>query len=531
MIRPKRLWWLLLPVLLGADCPGAESRERWVRVELMPSRGAGDDAPPAQTQSVRVRFRRETASRDLALEEGLTLEGSVLADGAPVPRPNARLHFRHRDSGTETTAEAHSGGQFVATGLLPGTYDVTIYPDADQDLLGIARLVVQLPDDDLADLPIPWGEHVLWGRIVRREIGVPDPVGIADLVVEAFRETEPGTLRRAGQETITLDDGEATIAGEFTLALPAGTYALRISSPTGAEVPYPTAVLTGVEMPRPGGWVPVDTPITLFTYPTWSEERRHELSGKLVAPGIGVDLPEGSALVEARGVVHAPPEYAGLEDIDFQLGPVRARVRTDTEGDFRLTLPDATYTLDVIPGYDSDGSAFRDAGEQAHVVANDLPLGTVFLTSRVNLTMRVVDDADRVIEGARVEVRNLGLSGYATGLSTDETGTARFLLEQGPHRVEVIPPEGSGLARDRFEVEMGTVDERLIVPLEDGIRVSGQVSRGNDLLEGVLVRFVDPDSGEVLGEGVSRASGTYELRVPTAWVWPETEAGDDDSAG
>jgi len=522
--RLARLW-LLLPVLLGADCPGTETRDRWVRVELLPSRVSGEVEPPPQVQSVLVHFRRETATRDLALTEGIEIAGSVLAAGAPNTRPDATLRFRNRDTGAVFTTVARGGGQFFADRVLPGTYELTIYPDQNDDLFGITRSLVVLPDDTLEDLPLRWGEYLLWGQIVRREIGVPGPIGIPGLVVEAFTESSPGELQRAGQWTTTLHDTEAAVAGEFSLHLPAGTYALRISSPTDAEEPYPTVVLTGVEIPRP-----LIKLTTLFTYPTWSEEYRHDLSGKLVAPGIGIDLPEGNALVEARGVVHAPPEYASMEEVDFLLGPVRVRGRTTNEGDFRLGLPQAVYSLDVIPGYDSDGSSFRDTGDQAYSLTNDLPLGTVFLTSRVNLTMRVTDDSDNVIEGARIEVRDLDLSGYSYGLTTDDTGTARFLLEQGLHRVVVIPPDDSSLAREEFEVAMGSVDERLIVALEDGIRVSGQVSVGNDLLAGVQVRFVDPADGTVLGVGVSRSSGTYELRVPSAWVWPEELAGDDDSA-
>jgi len=49
-------------------------------------------------------------------------------------------------------------------------------------------------------------------------------------------------------------------------------------------------------------------------------------------------------------------------------------------------------------------------------------------------------------------------------------------------------------------------------------------------VDGVQVRFSDPDTGELLGMGTARSSGTFELNVPTSWVWGELDGGDDDSA-
>jgi hypothetical protein len=487
---------LLLPLLLGSDCPGGQSREMLVVIEAFPSQVTGEIQPPAQQVTSRVRFRSETASHDVELQAGLLLEGSVLAAGAPIPRPDATVLFTHAESGTSFTAQARDGGLWSRESALPGLYDVTIYPDQNKFEYGLGRLQVTVPDDALTDLPVPWGEHEIRGLIVRREIGVADPVGLPDLVVEAFVELQPGVFQRSGQFAVTARQTASTEDGEFLLGLPAGVYALRISSSLVAEEPYPSALITGFEVPRPHP-PPSKELEVVFAYPTWNDDQRNELGGKLLTTGLQPDIPEGNAEVVAWGVVEAPAEYQDLDGIDFHLGPLRARAFSSSEGYFNLQLPVATYSLSVVPGYSSDASAFLDTGGD-------------------------------VVEGVRIEVRNLELSGFSYSVTTDATGTARFVLEQGHHEVSVIPPSDSTLARSTFGVEMGAVGQRRIVTLQRGIHVTGQVAVGNDILDGVWVRLRDPADGSILGEGLSRPSGTYELRIPHEWVWPETDA--DDSA-
>ena len=82
-----------------------------------------------------------------------------------------------------------------------------------------------------------------------------------------------------------------------------------------------------------------------------------------------------------------------------------------------------------------------------------------------------------------------------------------------------------------FTVEAnGSEDINHAVTLEDGVRVSGQVSVGQELVGGALLRFSDPTDGTILAETLSRTSGTYELTVAGTWVRPELALDDDDSA-
>jgi len=248
---------------------------------------------------------------------------------------------------------------------------------------------------------------------------------------------------------------------------------------------------------------------------------------------------ENNAEVTVWGVVHAPDEYAGLEEVDFVLGPIQRKVFTNDSGDFAFGaeaegLPDAVYSMDVIPGFDSDGSAQRWSGDQAiDLTGGDRQLGDLDLTARVDFWVSVTDAQGRAVEGARVELHNLGLSRYSTALTSDENGVALFdKAEQGPHRVLVFAPDGEHLGRSAADLEIGTATQVHFAVLEPGIRVTGQVALNFDLLEGVTVRFYDPMDDTLLGEGRTGRSGTYEIDVPKAWAWPELDdsPGDDDSA-
>jgi hypothetical protein len=546
----RRALLLLLPLMLvGADCPGSDAVDMWVVVDVLTVGVETEEPPPAQSLVAKVRFRRETASRDLELAAATSVSGAVFApDEAltddPLPRAeshtDATLLFRNRSSGRTSAVEA-LGGTFDADGIVPGSYHLTVIPDAYKFRYSFAYDEVEIPGADLSTLLVDWG-HELTAEVVEFDLAnLAQPIlEIADLEIEAFAETEPGVLRRAGPRATTDSDGR------FTLHLVPGSYTLRITSRPEAAAPYPTALLTGFRVPEDidalnaeaeaeGAEVP-----TLYTYPHFE---RRSLSGRLVATGpMGSESSEGNASVMAWGVVEAPQAYIGRDDVDFVIGSMRKRVFTSDNGDFAFGqegqgLPAGAYGLDIVPGYYSDASSESWIGDQALDLHDDgLQLGDITLDSRVYLNLRVIDHRGREVDNARVEVRNLGVSGYVTAARTgaaegvDAPGTARMFLEQGPHEVTVVPPVDSTLARRSFEVEIGSAGRVMEVDLEEGIHVSGRVSVDDELLGGVQIRFSDPD-GTLLGIGESRPSGTYELRVPTTWAWPDIDAvGDDDDS-
>ena len=546
----RRTLLLLLPLLLlGADCPGADAVDLWVMVDVLTVGVETEEPPPAQSLVAKVRFRRETASRDLELLASTSITGAVYApDEAltdePIPRTeghtDATLLLHNRSSGRNTTVEA-LGGTFDADGIVAGPYDLTVIPDAYKHRYSFAYDEIEVPGADLSHLLVDWG-HQLTARIVEFDLAnlAQPTLEIADQEIEAFTETEPGILRRAGPRASTDTDGL------FTLYLVPGTYTLRIASRLEATTPYPTALITGFRVPEDiealnaeaeaqGEDVP-----TLFIFPHFE---RRSLSGRLVATGpMGSESAEGNASLLAWGVVEAPEAYVGHPNVDFVIGSMRRRVFTSDNGDFSFGqeeggLPAGVYGLDIVPGYYSDASSESWSGEQALDLQDDgLQLGDITLDSRVYLNLRVIDHRGREVDYARVEVRNLGVSGYVTATRTgsaegvEAPGTARMFLEQGPHEVTVVPPTDSTLARHSFEVEIGAAGSVMEVQLEEGIHVSGRVSVDDELLGGVQIRFSDPD-GTLLGIGESRPSGTYELRVPATWAWPELdEVGDDDDS-
>jgi hypothetical protein len=537
----------LLPLLLGSQCPSSEYDDRWVVVDVQSSRAETNDPPPTQRQQVRVRFHRETASHDLDLDAGVLVEPEVLAPDeaeqglARTSSPaDATLLLTSMDPQRSITLHAGEGAP-ADQAVPPGTYDVTVIPDEYKHRYTMAYEQVTIPGDDLTGLEVDWGYPLTAGIVEYDITNLADPIlGLGDMEVEVFTEVAPGRLRRAGPRDTT-DTG-----GEFTLYLPEGSYTFRISSRLTADRPFPVGLVTHFRVPEDMEALQAeaeaqgeDTPI-FYAYPRFE---RRSLSGRLVASGpLGSEEPEGNVNLVAWSVVEAPTQYVGSEVVDFTIGVMRRRTYSTDTGDFHFGqedagLPAGVYSLDVVPGFYSDASAERWDGELAVDLTEDgAQLGEIALDSRVHLHLRVEDEGGDEVEGARVEVHNLGISGYVTAVNTgttasdDAPGTVRVFVEQGPHRVVVVPPEGSSLARTSFDLEISPTVPPTVVRLEEGIEVTGQVSMDAQLVGGVQVRFSDPDTGEILGVGTARSSGTFELTIPTSWVWDDLEGGDDDSA-
>lgn len=552
MIRPHRWLWLLLPVLLGADCPGVDHMDHRVRIHVLPAGVPSSIRPPAITETMTVRFRQDTATHDVVVDEGVTLGGYVLApsvdagtdpEAEPTVGTAALLLGREQDGRARFTAHADDQGMFSVENLAPGTYDLTVFADEFVGQYGATYLELELPGQELIDVPLEYG-HLLQARVAEFDLITRERIGIGSMAVDVFEELEDGELRHAGPRATTDADGD------FSLYLPEGTYTLRVASPSywpvgdgvTEPIPFPTGLVTGFRVPGDIERLEADAAAEglevpfFYTYPRF---RRASLSGTVRSVGPFNTGQENNAEVSVWGVVRAPSEYEGLEEVDFVLGPIERKVFTNDSGDFAFGaedegLPAAVYSMDVIPGFDSDGSAQRWTGDQAiDLTDGDRQLGDVDLTARVDFWVSVTDQQNRPVEGARVELHNLGLSRYSTALHSDENGVALFdKTEQGPHRVLVFAPAGEHLGRSAADLEVGTATQVHFAVLEPGIRVTGQVAEGFELLEGVMVRFYDPEDGTLLGEGRTGRSGTYEIDVPKAWAWPELDddAGDDDSA-
>lgn len=530
----RRLRWLVLaiPLLLGADCPGDETVDQWVVVDVLPGTVSGTTDVPAQTQAVRVRFSRENASQDIELKSSVVVEGEIYAsencsdDKEPT---DALLRLASLDS-SRVLVDVAAGGIFSRTDVPPGSYELMVIPDEKLTELGIHYQEVTLPEDDISQLCLQRGEFELSAIIADYDLyTVPPQYNVLnDLFIEAFVELEPGVLRRAGPR------GDTNNFGEFSLLLEEGVYSLRISSLPGAAVPYPTALITGFRVPEDiealEAEVAEDELPYLFVYPAFQP---NTLSGTLIATGpLAEGQPEGQATVTVRGVVQAPELYVGLDEVDFEIGYLETRLQSDDLGGFAVTLPPAVYSMSIVPGMSSDSSSQALTAEQALDLSEDnLQLGDVELDSRVYLYVQARDDRERFVEGARIEVRNLGYSGYVQGILSDVNGTARFFVEQGEHRITIEPPEDAGLARHVEGITIGKSTAVVPITLEEGIHLTGRISLDGDLLGNALVRFSDPADGSLLGTSVSRISGTYDLQIPTSWVWDDVQLeGDDDTS-
>ncbi len=533
-MRWRALWPALLgAATLGSQCPGDDHVDRWIIIDALPAGVSSEIAVPAQSMAVKVRFRRETASQDIELAPAVSVDGQVVApDASGTPTAaGALLCFEDLETPRSYVVSAPEG-RFLDRNLAPGLYDLAVIPDQDLSDLAIAYRQVTLPDDDLSVIDLEVGEHELEAVVAVYDLlDVPtEERGIPDIYVEVFTELDDGTLRRHGPRTTTDADGA------FSVLLAEGRYTLRLSAAAEAAFPYPTVLITGFEVPGDidALWEEAEaegraTPI-LFTYPAFESR---SLSGTLISTGPLSEAPEGNAAVTVRGIVEPASIYRDVDAVDFEIGYLERLVYSDSEGHFALSLPPAVYTMDIVPGYYAQSSSQRWDGAQAiDLLDDDLQLGDVPLTSRVYLSLVVGDEQGRAVEGAQIEIHDDQLSGFTYGAVTTETGAARLKLDQGRHRITVIPPADSSLARGSFDVEMGLSDVVREVVLSQGIQVSGRVSLEGELLGGVQLRLSDPSDGTVLGVGTSRASGTYDLRIPSSWAWPEpgTDGDDDDTA-
>ncbi len=549
MSRLLRWVGVLAPLLLlGADCPGSGHVDHPVRIHVLPAGVPSSIRPPAVTETQTVRFRQETATHDVVLDEGLPVEGLVLAppvDASVDPDSPATVGTaavvvgRERSGRARFTLLADDQGQFALDRAAPGTYDLQVFADEFVGQYAAAYRTIEVPGEGLVEIELEYG-YPLTARVAEYDLISKEWTGIGSLAVEAYAEDGPGELRHAGPRTETDDDGA------FTLYLPEGEYTLRFATPSfraegetaTSPVPFPTGLITGFRVPEDidalAEEVEEDELPVVYAYPRFA---RHSLSGTLQAVGPQDSDPENNAAVTAWGVVHAPLGYEGLDEVDFVVGPLIRKVFSNDSGDFafgaaEVGLPTAVYSMDVVPGFDSDAAAQRWTGEQAIDLSDDRQLGTLDLTARVDLWVGVLDDQDRPVEGARVELHDLGLSRYAQALVSDENGICQFQAGQGPHRVLAFPPEGSNQGRSLQDIEIGTSTQVHFAVLDPGIQVTGQVALGFDLLEGVTVRFYDPVDDTLLAEGRTGRSGTYELNVPRPWAWPELDdaAGDDDDS-
>ena len=444
------LRWIapMIPLLLlGADCPGAGHVDREVQIHVLPAGVPSSTRPPAITETQTVRFRQDTATHDLVLEEGITLTGVVLAppvdasvdpDSLATVGTAAVVVGRERGGRARFTELADDQGEFTLDRAAPGTYDLQVFADEFIGQYAAAYRTVELPGDEQLEIPLAYG-YPMVARVAEYDLITKEWTGIGSMAVEAFVEDGPGELRHAGPRTETDEDGS------FVLHLPEGVYTLRIASPsywqdngaTAVPQPYPTGLITGFRVPEDLGALEDEVdeeddelPV-LYAYPRFA---RHSLSGTLQAVGPQDADPENNAAVSVWGVVHAPLGYEGLDEVDFVVGPLTRKVFSNDNGDFAfgaadLGLPAAVYSMDVIPGFDSDASAQRWTGDQAFDLTDDRQLGTVDLTARVDLWVGVIDDQDRPVEGALVELHDLGLSRYSEALISDENGICQFQAE------------------------------------------------------------------------------------------------------
>ncbi|MCK6528152.1 carboxypeptidase-like regulatory domain-containing protein [Myxococcota bacterium] len=500
-------------VVSGAgECGGTDPPDDQVvtvRVHVVPS----DDAYAAHTFDTEIAPKGGEAALDRALVLGTRFSGTLGAsgpDGAdPVPvAGTVFLSLPGTVSSRGTTVG--SDGAFALDGIYPTGpdegYTLRAHPAAGTDEVysqQVEGLAVQgaEPVDVVLTAGARATARVL--RLVEGEAGIEE-TGAGGLRIEPVAW---GPLDE--WEPLGPSDDTDSLTGLFTLGLTDAVEALRISSPSATGPALPTVVVTGASLP--GDLLAGDGTSTLFTYP---------LIGAVTASGLVTDsTPEPNAAPVDDAEVRVEGT-AWFDDGTGQIAsaPFTRRTRTDSGGRYLMEVPDGEYVVSIVPGYGTDVSATTFGGD-VPLTAASLTNRQFVLPARLPLRGGVYDPDGLPVEGARVRIRSLGPSGHTWSTTTGADGRFQQLADVGPVEVVVRPPTASSLASPAATTGTNQDGQPSIeVTLEEAVRIGGRVTYFSGGIANVRVLIADPDTGEVLGEGLTDSSGYYEARVRESWV-------------
>ncbi len=218
--------------------------------------GAGAEAQ----QPIEVDGRRVTSDIRIELGKGGKISGSIVdQDNRPLASVSVNM-----SGATYTRVETHEDGSFVATGLAPGNYRMTVSAGPMR-----LRVIGDKPEDtsEVVQVSLPLGGDVKKALMVERRAGFIEGTvvdargeGLPDFFVDALRTDKPQKGMRRGT-TVVNDVNEGRVItdarGHFRVeSLATGEYTVRAYKQSGVQGVTPR-VVTGatdakVQMSAPG---------------------------------------------------------------------------------------------------------------------------------------------------------------------------------------------------------------------------------------------------------------------------------------
>ena len=254
---------------------------------------------PGETGLPLQRFARFVAgptlqTEDFTLALGLVLRGTILLDDGVTPAREVKVEPKPTDGSLAPDDVKTDDLGYYEIALFPGTYDVHIKPNGDnQQLPEIRRLTVNAPT--VLDITLERG--VILRGVVRHPNGAT--------LAEDIRVEVAGVFDA---------DDKTNGDGEYSLLVPAGTHTLTLTANDGPLEDTALAPVTGVVVAAPG---PVVRNITLALATT----------GSTVVHGV---------VLSADGI--SPISGAEIVARDAN-GDAIGRATTDNAGQYILVIP------------------------------------------------------------------------------------------------------------------------------------------------------------------------------------------------
>ena len=289
--------------------------------------------------------------------------------------------------------------------------------------------------------------------------------------------------------------------GEYSIALPTGSYLVSFRTLSGAQLPrfYPDG--TDEQTAHP---VAVTAPQRTF--------------------GIDQVLPEGIFLtgsVKDADGEPIPTAFIAAYPVDSDDKPAGFTV-VEEDGNFSLSLPEGEYVVEFTSssGYLSQwsgGHAERSQAETVAIARDREPEAVNVVLDRGGSISGIVKNSMGIgIAGVSVSATNAG-TGEEGGSATSDEGGA-FIIEGLPTALFYLTATGSeaGYVRVRLpqpvQVRAPASTERVEIIMKNGGAIAGRiVDREGNPMQQVTVSAHDPVTWDEIGSTETDANGTYQI--------------------
>ena len=302
-----------------------------------------------------------------------------------------------------------------------------------------------------------------------------------------------------------LDDGTTTVAaetiadgaGRYSLALPDGTYDLRVTPPEGSGYGQETVQNVTIS----------------------GADRTYDV--------ILLSAAGGSISGTVSGRNGQPLPNVNVSAYNAQTGQYLASAQTDSAGHYGFVVGLGTAYISLNPGYPPSPNAPSYWGASKFNIAVAGPTVADVSLPVVEVSGTVKGDNGAILAGASVSANGNGydstaqVSYYANGYATsDSAGHYAFLLLKGTASFSAYPPSGTAYTplSESGVVLSGDTTHDLVLP--SAVTLSGTVrGRNGQPLPNVSVSAYSSQTGQYLGSGQTDAAGHYSAAVSPGTVY------------